>query len=74
MAQFSILFSPAQFAWQCARLHLQSTHPMGQQYNKGIKKRRRKAYIKRKKQALKQRTVKKSGAKASASAEAKSAA
>ena len=47
---------------------------MGQQYNKGIKKRRRKAYIKRKKQALKQRTVKKSGAKASASAEAKSAA
>lgn len=42
---------------------------MSQQYNKVIKRSRRKAYLKRRKQALKQRTVKKSGAKPSAAAE-----
>ncbi|MFA6561660.1 MAG: hypothetical protein WCV00_07095 [Verrucomicrobiia bacterium] len=48
---------------------------MSQQYNKKIKQRRRKAYIKRKKEALKQRVAKKPGAKPAAAAEsAKSAA
>lgn len=42
---------------------------MSQQYNKVIKQRRRKAYLKRKKQALKQRAVKKSGAKPQAAAD-----
>lgn len=43
---------------------------MSQQYNKYIKRRRRKAYIKRKKETLKQRAVKKPGAKATAAADA----
>jgi len=68
MAQFPIM--PAQFAWQGALLHLQSARSMSQQYNKVIKQRRRKAYIKRKKQALKQRVTKKSGAKPAAAADA----
>ncbi|MBI5684651.1 MAG: hypothetical protein HZC54_06195 [Verrucomicrobia bacterium] len=59
----------AQFAWQGARLHLQSARPMSQQYNKKIKQRRRKAYIKRKREALKQRAAKKPGAKPAAAAE-----
>ena len=48
---------------------------MSQQYNKVIKRSRRKAYLKRRKQALKLRAAKKSGAKPSAAAaSAKSAA
>lgn len=42
---------------------------MSQQYNKNIKRRRRKAYIKRKREALKQRSAKKPGAKPAAAAE-----
>jgi hypothetical protein len=38
--------------------------PMGQQYNKVIKRKRRDAYLKRKKQALKQRVPGKSAAPA----------
>jgi hypothetical protein len=56
-------------AWQGAPLHLQSARFMSQQYNKVIKRSRRKAYLKRRKQALKQRAAKKSGAKPAAAAE-----
>lgn len=42
---------------------------MSQQYNKKIKQRRRKAYLKRQKEALKQRVTKKPGAKPAAAAE-----
>lgn len=44
---------------------------MSQQYNKNIKRSRRKAYLKRKKQAVKQRTAKKPGAKPAAAETAK---
>jgi len=41
---------------------------MSQQYNKVIKQRRRKAYLKRQKEARKQRAVKKAGPKPAAEA------
>jgi len=66
-AEFARL-SVTQFAWQGARLHLQSARPMSQQYNKVIKQRRRKAYLKRQKEARKQRAVKKAGPKPAAEA------
>lgn len=47
---------------------------MSQQYNKVIKRSRRKAYLKRRKQALKQRVGKKSGTKAAAAESATPAA